>query len=125
MSSHRAAPCSVVELYGMIRLPVPGELPPEGASIDYTGTGLAGLGASVVYDQISGFGARIVRGDLQGEIGKLGRRARERHLGERNSGEMYSRLGFDAADDSACTHNPLGRLGRVAWESRAAYLHAE
>jgi len=55
---------------------------------------LAGVGAQVVDDQMNGICGRIVRGDLQDEIGKLWRRTCGCHFGE-----MNSPLGFDAAED--------------------------
>jgi hypothetical protein len=55
---------------------------------------LAGVGAQVVHGQMNGFGGRIVLGDFQDEIGKLGRRARGRHFSE-----MNSRLRFNAAEN--------------------------
>ena len=55
---------------------------------------LAGVSAQVVHDQMDGIGGRIVGGELQDKVGKLGRRAGRRHFGE-----MDSRLGLDAAED--------------------------
>jgi hypothetical protein len=43
---------------------------------------------------MDGVGGRIVGGEFQDEVGKLGRRACRRHFGE-----MDSRLGLDAAED--------------------------
>lgn len=54
---------------------------------------LAGVSAQVVDDQMDGVGGWIVGGELQDEVGKLGRRACWRHFGE-----MDSRLGLDAAE---------------------------
>ena len=53
----------------------------------------AGVGAQVVQNQMDGIGAGVVLGNLQDEIGEFRRRARGRRLGE-----MYARLGLDAAE---------------------------
>jgi len=58
------------------------------------GQRLAGVGAQVVNDQMNGVCCRIVRGDLQDEIGKLGRGTCRCHFGE-----MDARLRFDSAED--------------------------
>ena len=58
------------------------------------GQRLAGVGTQVVDDQMNGVCGRIVRGDLQDEIGKFRRGTCRCHFGE-----MDARLGFDSAED--------------------------
>ena len=57
-----------------------------------------GEGTQVVQHQMDGIGGGVMLGNLQQEIGELGRRARGRHLGE-----MNPRLGLNAAEDVGCS----------------------
>jgi hypothetical protein len=61
------------------------------------------MGAQIIHHQMDGVSGRVIPGNLQDKIGKLGRRASGRNLGE-----MNSRLGFDAGPrtDREAKHKP-------------------